>query len=330
MSDRTDRGAAATPSAGEAAPAPATIEVVEYTDPGCVWSWGSEPQLRRLRHLYGDQLTWRRVLGVQVDRLAETHPDRDAVADAEAFRADWLAVAEHTGAPVPAHLDRMHRSTRPASHAVRAAERQGAAGDPGVADRVLRRLREAVFVHGRPADTPERIAAALTGGPGLDLPRLLADLDDPEVVASVQADWEETRRPHAAVIGRTGPGPNPGAAKPDGDRLRYGFPTLILRGPAGEEVVSGWNDADALARAVQAVGGHPAEDPGPIDPDEALARHGTLTVADLRLTTGDREPASGTRVDTASTAVWLHPDAVAAGEALEAVRAATPTGAAAD
>lgn len=284
------------------------VEVVEYTDPGCVWSWGSEPQLRLLRRTFGDALRWRRVLGVQVDRLALTHPTRDAVRDAEAFRGDWLDVAAHTDAPVPAGLDRMHRSTRPASHAVRAAERQATPEHGDLADRVLRRLREAVFVQGRPADTPDRLADALAGVEGLDVARLLRDLDDPQVVASVQADWEETRNPHAAVIGRTGPGPNPGAAKPDGERLRYGFPTLILRGPAGEQVVSGWNDAATLVRAVEAVGGPSADAPAALDPDDALARYRTLTTADLRLTTGGREPQDAVRIETATTPLWVHPD----------------------
>jgi predicted DsbA family dithiol-disulfide isomerase len=304
------------------------VEVVEYTDPGCVWSWGSEPQLRWLRRHYGAGLRWRRVLGVQVDRLSETHPTRDAFRDAEAFRGDWLAVAPHTEAPVPVRLERMHRSTRPASHAVRAAERQITAEHPDVADRVLRRLRESVFVHGRPADTGERLVDALAGIDGLDLAPLLRDLDHPDVVGSVQADWEETRRPHAAVIGRTGPGPNPGAAKPDGTRLRYGFPTLILRGPAGEEVLSGWNDTQALSRAVESVGAAPADVTATLDPDEALARYRTLTLPDLRLTTGGREPRDAVRIDTATTPLWVHPDEVGPVGGREGVRVAA--GAAAD
>jgi predicted DsbA family dithiol-disulfide isomerase len=304
------------------------VEVVEYTDPGCVWSWGSEPQLRWLRRHYGDQLAWRRVLGVQVDRLSETHPTRDAFRDAEAFRGDWLAVAPHTDAPVPLRLERMHRSTRPASQAVRAAERQDAPEHPDVSGRVLRRLRESVFVHGRPTDTAERLVDALAGVAGLDLALLLRDLEDRDVVASVQADWEETRRPHPAVVGRTGPGPNPGAAKPDGTRLRYGFPTLILRGPGGEEVLSGWNDTDALRRAVEAVGAAPVDVTATLDPDEALARYRTLTTRDLLLSTGSLEPRDALRIDTATTPLWVHPDEVGPVGGREGVRATA--GAAAD
>ena len=282
-----------------------TIEVVEYTDPGCVWSWGSEPQLRWLRHRYGAQLAWRRVLGVQVDRLELGHPGLDPVADAETFRAQWLGVAEHTQAPVPIRLRWMHRSTRPAAEAAHAAALQG----PAVADRVLRRLREAVFLTGRPADEPARIAEAVQGADGVDVERLLTDLADPAVLARVEDDFEETRAPHRDVLDRSGPGPNPGAARPDGaGRLRYGFPTLILRGPGGEQVVSGWRTIEELAEAVQGAGARPIDTGAPIDPDEALARYRTLTVRDLELLTGGREPVGAVVVPTATTPVWAHPD----------------------
>lgn len=286
------------------------VEVVEHTDPGCVWSWSAEPQLRWLRRHHGASLRWRRVLGVQVDRLAASHPTRDAVRDAEAFRRDWLDVAAHTDAPVPVRLERMHRSTRPAALAARAAEGQASAGRPGVADAVLRRLRETVFVHGRPADTRDRLVDALAGVPGLDLERLLADVDTSSVLDSVQADWEETRRPHPAVVGRTGPGPNPGAAKPDGELLRYAFPTLLVSGPGGERIVAGWFGVDELDDAVRAAGAPAADLAATLDPDDALARYGTLTLGDLRLTTGGREPRDAVRVDTATTPLWVHPEAV--------------------
>ena len=32
------------------------IEVVEFTDPGCSWAWGTEPKLRLLQWRYGEQL----------------------------------------------------------------------------------------------------------------------------------------------------------------------------------------------------------------------------------------------------------------------------------
>src|ERR1700754_2892671 len=141
----------------------ATIEVTEFTDPGCVWSWSSEPKLRRLRLQYGDRVAWRRVFGIQIDDVKLSFPDRDPVDGAEEWRggrgppppppparrrarrggrAACRPAAAHPAAPITPRLEWMHASTWPASRAAKAAEAQG----PEVADAVLRRLREGVFV----------------------------------------------------------------------------------------------------------------------------------------------------------------------------------------
>ena len=296
----------------------AVVDIVEYTDPGCVWSWSSEPALRALRQRYGDALNWRRVFGIQIDSLDLSHPGADPVGSAEEFRQGWLEVAAHTGAPIPERLERMHVSTLPASRAARAAERQG----PVVAERVLRRLREAVFVDGRPPDTRARIAAALRGVEGLDRGRVLEALATEAVVWSIDADRAETRRPHPAVVALAGDGPrhpalgglhaagpNPGAARVTDSGVRYAFPTLLLRGPAGERVVPGWRSLGDYIAAVVAVAPElaGARDPW-LDPDEALERYRTLTARELDLLTGGEEPRQALRVETATAPLWLHPE----------------------
>jgi protein-disulfide isomerase-like protein with CxxC motif len=225
------------------------VTITEFTDPGCIWSWSSEPQLRWLREHYGSRVRWEQVMGVQID-------DRDVAGiDPAAVLDEWRAVAVHTDATLPDTLHWVHRSTRPACTAVHAAREQG----DETARAVLRALREAFFVAGRPPDDAERIADALAGVPDLDLDAVLRGLDDPAIAALVTADFELTRDPHPAVIDRTGPGPNPGPARPDGDprnpRLRYGFPTLIVRGADGSEtVLSGWLSRGELEDAVVAAG----------------------------------------------------------------------------
>jgi predicted DsbA family dithiol-disulfide isomerase len=282
-----------------------SIEVTEFTDPGCVWSWSSEPKLRRLRLLYGERVAWRRVFGIQIDDVKLSFPDRDAVEGAEEWRADWLAVAAHTDAPITSRLEWMHASTWPASRAAKAAEAQGDA----VADAVLRRLREAVFVDGRPADTPERIAATLAGVEGLDLDQLLDDLDSGAVAAAVGDDFDLTRDPHPHVIGLKEDGPHPGPAKAEGTVLRYSFPTLIVRGPEGERVLPGWRTLEQYEEAFEAVA---PELRGTrfeyLDPADALARFRSLSGEDLRLLTGTSEPPAGAvEVATATTPLWLDP-----------------------
>ena len=85
-------------------------------------------------------------------------------------------------------LERPAGTSRVAARAVKAAELQGR--DAG--RRALRRLRESLFVFGRPADDEAAIVVALTDVAGLDVDALRADLDAPAVHAAAQADWEET------------------------------------------------------------------------------------------------------------------------------------------
>src|SRR5258705_4800879 len=43
--------------------APVSVPVHYFTDPGCLMSWGHEPNVRRLMVEFGDSLEWRFVMG---------------------------------------------------------------------------------------------------------------------------------------------------------------------------------------------------------------------------------------------------------------------------
>ena len=91
------------------------IEVVEFTDPGCSWAWGTEPKLRLLRWRYGDRLQWRRVLGGLVGDMSklvdgEFDPERLA----KRYIPYWGKAFEYTGMSYPTKLQWMYRSTEPA------------------------------------------------------------------------------------------------------------------------------------------------------------------------------------------------------------------------
>lgn len=229
----------------------AALEVVEYTDPACPWAWGSEPKFRRLRAELGGgaAVHWRRVFGILFDEGEEPAPDPQA--EAKWYLAELEEISGHTGAPYPRRLGWVARSSWPASLAAKAAERQ----EPAIADAVLDRLRETTFLDGEPADTPERVLAALRGRvPGLDIEALADAAATADVLAAVRADWAETRDPCAEVLGITAPGRHPGRAKPLGedpeDGYRYALPTLIFRSVGGRAVVPGWQPlADYLAAA---------------------------------------------------------------------------------
>jgi protein-disulfide isomerase-like protein with CxxC motif len=289
----------------------ADVQVTELTDPGCSWAWGSEPKLRLLRHRYRDRLVWRRVMGGMFADLARHNPSFDAEALAPDFARYWQAVADRTGMPWPAKLRWVYRSTEPACLAVKAAERQG----PQAADEALRRLREATFVFGEPPDTRPRIAAGLRGARHVDVDRLLDDLESAAVAEAFAADWEETRQPNEHVRRLDPDEDGSGAAKQDGDRWRYAFPTLIIRGPEGEQTVPGWADYGEYVNALHAVAPGVADTPPgrPPSPEDALAEAGSMAERELAvLCGGAAPPPAAVPYDYGAGTFWLDP-VVAAG-----------------
>ncbi|MFF4245602.1 DsbA family protein [Streptomyces sp. NPDC001822] len=280
------------------------LEVVEFTDPMCPWAWGSEPVFRRLRAGLGGRVVWRRAYAILFDDADDPAPD-------PAAETAWYAryveeISSHTRAPRAARLDRVAASSWPSSLVAAAAELQG----EDVARRVLRRLRESVFVLGDPADTPARAAAAVRGVPGLDTDRLRADAASPGVLARVRADRAEARRPVPEVLSVPSGSPHPGAAREtsDGD-LRYALPTLLVRAASGYRAVPGWRPYEAYARAFGELAPGLLDTAVRLSPGEALEHHGSLTEPERRqLADGAWPPPGATPVGSANGPLWLHPD----------------------
>jgi predicted DsbA family dithiol-disulfide isomerase len=248
-------GSAPGSASGDAPPGP-LVRITEYTDPACPWAWGSEPKFRRLRAALGPHAAWRRVFGILFDEGEEPAPD--PAAEAAWYLAELVEISSHTGAPYPAQLARVAASSWPMALAAKAAEDQG----PVIAEVVLERLRETTFLDGAPADTPQRVLAALAGVPGLDLDLLARTAAGSAAREAVRRDWAETRSPCAFVLGLDEPGRHPGRAKPLGEResdgYRYALPTLVFEGEAGRAVVPGWRDpSEYLAAAGRVAPGLP-------------------------------------------------------------------------
>jgi predicted DsbA family dithiol-disulfide isomerase len=225
------------------------IDVVEFTDPGCSWAWGTEPKLRLLRWRYGDRLRWRRVLGGLIGDMNNYIPEFDPVRNAPSRIRYWRKAWEYTGMTYPARLQWMYTSTEPAGRAVKAAEQQS----DEVAGRVLRRLREATFVFGEPPDTTERILKAVRGVDGLDVGAFTAELRSDVVEKAFKEDWEETRRPNEYVMTLQGDEPGIGRAKNTEGHWRFVFPTLIFRANGTEATAPGWVDYARYEEAMESV-----------------------------------------------------------------------------
>ncbi len=251
------------------------IKVVEFTDAMCSWAWGTEPKLRLLRWRFEDQIdSWRLVMGHLVED--EHMPDRDPVAGAPKLQEYWKVVCDQTGMPRPDPLRRTTTGSRASGMAVKAAQQQG----DQAAQSVLRRMREATFVHGEPADTQERAIEACLGLAGLDV-EALGDATNAEAVAEAyRQDYEETRTPNDHVLNLEGDRPGIGRARPAQDgRMRFVFPTVVVEssdqqaGPGTSSTVPGWMPYEAYEQAMFEAGAKPTERTASRpDPAEAFAR----------------------------------------------------------
>jgi protein-disulfide isomerase-like protein with CxxC motif len=260
------------------------VEVIEYTDAVCSTAWGAEPLLRRLDWRHGHHLTWRKVMGGLVGDASTGKDGWDRVSAAEPMRAYWKRVWRLTGMPYPNPMNLMLRSTDPLGAAVKAAELQG----QEVAEAVLRRFRERIFVDGIGPQTPDEFAAATIGVAGLDQARWRADQARPEVAAAYRADWQETRAPNDHVRNLKHDSPMNGELKHSEGHDRYALPTVIFRGPGGEHTVAGWVPYEEYEAGLEAAMPGATADPRP-DPTlaQALERWGMLTGQELAFLCGE-------------------------------------------
>jgi hypothetical protein len=186
----------------------------------------------------------------------------------------------------------------------------GLQGDE-LSERLLRTLRESVFIFCTPADTAERVVALAEAIPGLDATRLAGDLDRPDVAAAYVADRAETRRPNDYVLNLTETHEGKGNAKPDGEGgWRYVTPTLIFRGPGGEVTVPGWQPWERYEVALETVlPGSTAQPRRRPSPDEALNTWPLLTGTELEFICGpgSPQPARGKRLEVAGGHAWIDP-----------------------
>ncbi len=260
------------------------VEAVEYTDAVCSTAWGAEPLLRRLDWRHGHHIAWRKVMGGLVGNAARSKDDWDRVSAAEPMRAYWKRVWNLTGMPYPNPMHLMLQSTDPLGAAVKAVELQG----QDVADAVLRRFRERIFVDGIGPQTADEFDAATLGVAGLDHARWRADQARPEVAAAYKADWQETRLPNDYVRHLKHDSPMNGELKHSEGHDRYALPTVIFRGPGGERTVAGWVGYEEYVAGLEAALPGATADPRPDPtPAEAFARWGMLTGQELTFLCGE-------------------------------------------
>ena len=217
----------------------------------------------------------------------------------------WRDVFKHTEMSYPVNLEWMPWSTEPAGRAVKAAELQS--DEAGA--RVLRRMRESIFIYGRPADSTERILEHTQGIDVLDRERFARDLKGDVVAKAFREDWEETRRPNDYVIDLRGDRPGIGTVKESEGHMRYAFPTLIFKGPDGEATVPGWCELAEYERAMEtAQRGSTKEPRTDPTPQQYFERWPTATQKELDVLCEGDAPDGVVTYDWGEGTFYLRPD----------------------
>lgn len=201
------------------------VSVTHFTDPGCPFAYSAEPQLWRLKWLFGDQLTWTtKMVGLADDRQAYI----DKGLTPEIVQAGATALEAEAGMPFDLSLRDAVAGTVPACWEV-VAVRVFAGAE--LADRLLRELRIQTMVHAHPLDELATLRAA-SHAAGIDSEQLDHWTQDLSTEEELQADMAAARNPlpSAAAL--------PERLAPWEGGLRYTCPSLVLESKHGQVITA--------------------------------------------------------------------------------------------
>lgn len=227
------------------------VIITNYTDPVCVWCWGTEPVFRALETHFPELIEFRYVCGGLVENI-DQFTDAGNGIDGGADRANrqimehWLASADRHGMPIQAegfHLfSKEYPSTFPQNIAYKAAQ----IASPELADAYLRRLREATLAEARITSKTE-VQIELAGEVGVNVEKFIAALHDESAEKKFNADLWVTRS-----LGVSG------------------FPTFLCKTSEARQVmVRGFQDYKSLSGVISYLTDGELQ-PVQVPPDEAV------------------------------------------------------------
>ena len=189
------------------------LEIIYYTDPYCTWCWGSEPVLRHVQEVYGDQIKISYKMGGLVKDMGDFYDAYNDISRIEQVAPHWLEASGRHGMPVDIkvfdEIKKDFKSTYPANIAYKAAQMQ----DSELADKFLRRMREAAAYEKKPIHKTETLKD-LAAETGLDAEKFVKDFESKEAKEAFMEDITDAR-----------------------SRGIFGFPTFLIKNKAGREMI---------------------------------------------------------------------------------------------
>ena len=246
-----------------------TIEIIEFTDPVCTWCWGSEPMLRKLETRFGEQVTISYIMGGLVRDITAFYDSyNDIGGDPDRSNSNiakhWVEASTRHGMPVKSDgfklFSKEHPSTYPQNIAYKAAQMQ----DQALANKFLRRIREASAAEARQTNKIE-ILLELASEAGLDIARFLDDFTHGSAQRAFEQDLATTTKYGAR-----------------------GFPSFLMKYGEKEMVIRGYQQyEDFKALIGRLTGGKLQELPIAANEESIMAfvvRYGSVAPIEIQMT----------------------------------------------
>lgn len=258
------------------------VEIVQFTDPVCTWCWGSEPLLRTLETRYGSRLKVRFVMGGLVEDISAFYDSHHGIGgDPErsnaAIASHWLEASARHGMPVRTDGFCLFTRDLPSSYPQNIAYKAAQMESEELANRFLRRIREATAAEARQTSQPD-VLVELASEAGLDLAQFLNRLADGSAEAAFHEDLRTTSQ--------------------YGVR---GFPTFLIRYGGKEMLVHSYQRYEAFRSLISTLSNGAVQDNVPERTDanilDFVSRYGRVAPVEIRMAFDLSESETGAIID---------------------------------
>lgn len=173
------------------------VEVIEFTDPICTWCWGSEPLLRKLETVYGDQVKIKFVMGGLVEDIRDFYDSYNGIGgnaeqSNEQIAKHSLEASQRHGMPIRSEGLKLfsdeYNSSYPQNIAYKAAQME----DEMLANKFLRKIREATEIQSRQTNRSE-VLIELANEAGLDISKFIERFSDGSAEEKFKQDLNITK-----------------------------------------------------------------------------------------------------------------------------------------
>lgn len=213
------------------------LEIIEFTDPVCTWCWASEPVLRALKARYAEQLDISFIMSGLVEDI-RTFEDIDHAIGGDPSDANnqiaqhWLEASKQHGMPVTTSTLELFSAEHPSSYPQNIAYKAAEFEDQALADKFLRKIREATAVKAKQTNRDE-VLLALAKEVGLDPEKLISHCIDGTAEAAFRMDLATTKAYKVELL-----------------------PTFILRYKDKEAILQNYQSVDDFEEAIQNLVGN--------------------------------------------------------------------------